>query len=88
MNTGPFGYSDTSATVTVWLVVKKTPYTKYHRIELQSLGVTLFGRLNTVTVSGRACNTEIGFWIFWQSEKFSSDGQISGSIQQIIAHFV
>ena len=50
MNTGPFGYSDTSATVTVWLVVKNTPYTKYHRIELQSLGVTLFGRLNTVTV--------------------------------------
>ena len=49
------GYSDILASVTVFLPIKGSPYTGNPGYSDIPLTVTLFGRPNTVTVSGKAC---------------------------------
>ena len=60
-DTGPIGYSDNPATVTVFWSQNGSSYTDNHRIEWQSLTVTLFRFPCTVTVTDRACTFNITF---------------------------
>ena len=64
INTGLPGYSDTGyidipATVTLLWSIKGSPYTENPGYSDILLTVTLFGRPNTVTVIGEACNVKI-----------------------------
>ena len=62
------GYSDNPATVTVIWSQKGPSYFENHRIEWQTLIVTLFRFLSTVTVTDRACShlqcISVGLWTY------------------------